>query len=74
MRGSLPDRSSETILQCAPVLVGIARLCRQGVIPIACASADHAVYFIVGDKPKRTHTGLKRLRKIEHNPPVALTR
>jgi PPOX class probable F420-dependent enzyme len=42
------------------------------VIPIVYASEDDAVYFIVDDKPKRTHTGLKRLRNIEQNPRVAL--
>jgi PPOX class probable F420-dependent enzyme len=42
------------------------------VIPIVYASLDDAVYFVVDDKPKRTRTGLKRLRNIEHNPRVAL--
>jgi PPOX class probable F420-dependent enzyme len=42
------------------------------IIPIVFASTDDAVYFIVDDKPKRTHTGLKRLRNIEQNPQVAL--
>jgi PPOX class probable F420-dependent enzyme len=42
------------------------------VIPIVYASEDEALYFIVDDKPKRTHTGLKRLRNIEQNPRVAL--
>ena len=42
------------------------------VIPIVYASEDNAVYFIVDDKPKRTRTGLKRLRNIEQNPRVAL--
>jgi PPOX class probable F420-dependent enzyme len=41
-------------------------------IPIVYASEDDAVYFIVDDKPKRTHTELKRLRNIEQNPRVAL--
>jgi PPOX class probable F420-dependent enzyme len=42
------------------------------VIPIVYACVGDAVYFIVDDKPKRTHTGLKRLRNIEQNPRVAL--
>jgi PPOX class probable F420-dependent enzyme len=42
------------------------------VIPIVCACVEDAVYFIVDDKPKQTHTGLKRLRNIEQNPRVAL--
>jgi len=41
------------------------------VIPIVYAYVDEAVYFIVDDKPKRTHS-LKRLRNIEQNPQVAL--
>ena len=42
------------------------------VIPVVYVLANDAVYFIVDDKPKRTHTGLKRLRNIEQNPQVAL--
>jgi PPOX class probable F420-dependent enzyme len=42
------------------------------VIPIVYVLANDAVYFIVDDKPKRTHTGLKRLRNIEQNSQVAL--
>jgi PPOX class probable F420-dependent enzyme len=42
------------------------------VIPIVYACVGDAVYFIVDDKPKRTHSGLKRLRNIEQNPRVAL--
>lgn len=42
------------------------------VIPIVYARVGEAVYFIIDDKPKRTRTGLKRLRNIEQNPRVAL--
>lgn len=42
------------------------------LIPIVYACVGDAVYFIVDDKPKRTHTRLKRLRNIEQNPRVAL--
>ena len=42
------------------------------VVPIVYTSEDDAVYFVVDDKPKRSHTGLKRLRNIEQNPQVAL--
>ena len=41
------------------------------VIPIVYARVGNAVYFI-DDKPKHTHTGLKRLRNIEQNPRAAL--
>jgi PPOX class probable F420-dependent enzyme len=41
-------------------------------VPIVYAAEDAAVYFIVDDKPKRSHTRLKRLRNIEQNPAVAL--
>ena len=42
------------------------------LIPIVYACGHEAVYFIIGDKPKRSHTGLKRQRNIERNPQVAL--
>ena len=42
------------------------------LIPIVYACENDAVYFIVDDKPKRSHTNLKRLRNIELNPQVAL--
>ena len=42
------------------------------VIPICYALVGDTFYFVVDEKPKRTRTGLKRLRNIEHNPQVAL--
>lgn len=42
------------------------------VIPICYAMVEDAFYFIVDEKPKRTRTGLKRLRNIAVNPQVAL--
>ena len=42
------------------------------VIPICYAVVGDAFYFVVDDKPKRTRTGLKRLRNIAANPQVAL--
>jgi len=42
------------------------------VVPIVYARVGEALYFIVDDKPKRTHTGLKRLLNIAENPQVAL--
>ncbi|HVO28257.1 MAG TPA: TIGR03668 family PPOX class F420-dependent oxidoreductase [Candidatus Margulisiibacteriota bacterium] len=42
------------------------------VIPICYAVVGNAFYFIVDEKPKRTRTGLKRLRNIAANPRVAL--
>lgn len=42
------------------------------VVPIVYAVVNDAVYFVVDDKPKRTRTGLKRLRNIAVNPRVAL--
>ncbi len=45
---------------------------RPHVIPICYATMGDAFYFIVDDKPKRSRTGLKRLRNIAENPQVAL--
>ena len=42
------------------------------VIPICYALVDHRFYFVVDEKPKRTRTGLKRLRNMAVNPQVAL--
>ena len=42
------------------------------VVPIVYASVGEALHFIIDEKPKRTHTGLKRLRNIAENPQVAL--
>lgn len=42
------------------------------VIPICYAVVGNAFYFVVDEKPKRTRTGLKRLRNIAANPQVAL--
>jgi PPOX class probable F420-dependent enzyme len=42
------------------------------VIPICYAVVGDAFYFVVDEKPKRTRTGLKRLRNIAANPHVAV--
>jgi PPOX class probable F420-dependent enzyme len=42
------------------------------VIPICYALVAGNFYFVVDEKPKRTRTGLKRLRNIAVNPQVAL--
>ncbi len=42
------------------------------VIPVCYALAGDTFYVVIDDKPKRTRTGLKRLRNIEANPQVAL--
>jgi len=42
------------------------------VIPICYALTGETFYVVIDDKPKRTRTGLKRLRNIEANPQVAL--
>jgi PPOX class probable F420-dependent enzyme len=42
------------------------------LIPIVYALIGNAFYFVVDEKPKRTRTGLKRLRNIAANPQVAL--
>lgn len=42
------------------------------VIPICYALIGDAFYFVIDEKPKRTRTGLKRLRNIAANPQVAL--
>ena len=42
------------------------------VIPICYALVGDVFYFVVDEKPKRTRTGLKRLRNIAENPHVAL--
>lgn len=42
------------------------------VVPIVYAVVDQTICFVVDDKPKRTRTGLKRLRNIAANPRVAV--
>ncbi len=42
------------------------------VIPICYALVGVHIYFVIDEKPKRTRTGLKRLRNIAANPQVAL--
>lgn len=42
------------------------------VIPICYALDADVFYFVIDEKPKRTRTGLKRLRNIAENPHVAL--
>ena len=42
------------------------------VVPICYAVVGDALYFVVDEKPKRTRTGLKRLRNILENPRVAV--
>lgn len=42
------------------------------VIPICYALVGECFYFVIDEKPKRTRTGLKRLRNIAANPQVAL--
>src|SRR5512140_3711201 len=42
------------------------------VIPICYALVDEHIYVVIDEKPKRTRTGLKRLRNIAANPQVAL--
>ena len=42
------------------------------VIPICFALIGEHFYFVIDEKPKRTRTGLKRLRNIAANPHVAL--
>ncbi len=42
------------------------------VIPICYALVGELFYFVIDEKPKRTRTGLKRLRNIAANPQVAL--
>jgi PPOX class probable F420-dependent enzyme len=42
------------------------------VVPIVYARVGERIYFVVDDKPKRTHTRLKRLRNIEENESVAV--
>lgn len=41
------------------------------VVPFCYARLDDALFFIIDDKPKRTHRQLKRLRNIHDNPRVA---
>jgi PPOX class probable F420-dependent enzyme len=42
------------------------------VVPLCYALVGEQFYFVVDEKPKRTRTGLKRLRNIAENPRVAL--
>jgi len=42
------------------------------VVPLCYALLNDSIYFVVDEKPKRTHLGLMRLRNIHTNPQVAL--
>ncbi|MFQ5667258.1 MAG: TIGR03668 family PPOX class F420-dependent oxidoreductase [Candidatus Binatia bacterium] len=42
------------------------------IVPICYAVTADAFYFVVDDKPKRSRTGLTRLRNIAGNPQVAI--
>src|SRR5882724_12391580 len=42
------------------------------VVPICYALLEDAFYFVIDEKPKRTRTGLKRLRNMAENPQVAV--
>ena len=42
------------------------------VIPICYAVVGECFYFVIDEKPKRTRTGLKRLRNIAANPTVSI--
>jgi PPOX class probable F420-dependent enzyme len=41
------------------------------LIPLCYALVGDAIYFVIDEKPKRTHHGLARLRNIRANPRVA---
>ena len=41
-------------------------------VPVVYARLGNLLYFVVDDKPKRTHTKLKRLLNIAENPQVAV--
>lgn len=42
------------------------------VVPICYALLDDDLYFVIDDKPKRTHHQLRRLQNIRDNPRVAV--
>ena len=42
------------------------------VIPFCYARLGDNLYFVVDEKPKASHTGLKRLRNIRENPKVSV--
>lgn len=45
---------------------------RPHIVPFCFVVVGDDVYSIIDDKPKRTHTGLRRLRNIEANPRVSV--
>ncbi len=45
---------------------------RPHVVPICYAVDGDSLYFVVDDKPKRTRTGLRRLRNLAVNPRAAV--
>jgi PPOX class probable F420-dependent enzyme len=45
---------------------------RPHIVPFCFVLLGEAVYSIIDDKPKKTHTGLRRLRNIEANPRVSV--
>ena len=42
------------------------------VVPFCYALLDDDLYFVIDDKPKRTHRQLRRLQNIHDNPRVAV--
>jgi PPOX class probable F420-dependent enzyme len=45
---------------------------RPHVVPLCFAVVGETIYSLVDDKPKRTRTGLRRLRNLEANPRASL--
>lgn len=45
---------------------------RPHIVPFCFVVIDQALYSVIDDKPKRTHTRLRRLRNIEVNPRVSV--
>ncbi len=53
-------------------LATVGREGRPHIVPICFAWSDAAIVSVIDAKPKRSHTGLRRLRNIEANPSVAV--
>jgi PPOX class probable F420-dependent enzyme len=45
---------------------------RPHVVPLCFAVVGECIYSLVDDKPKKTRTGLRRLRNLEANPRAAV--
>ncbi|MFN2378134.1 MAG: TIGR03668 family PPOX class F420-dependent oxidoreductase [Candidatus Binatia bacterium] len=71
-----PEAREEALSRLASARVGhLATAAADGLphaVPLCFALVGEAVYSVVDDKPKKSRTGLRRLRNLEENPRASL--